>query len=170
VATSAARRVPPSDGNARAGFDRLAHETFEGAILLKGAFAVLEVGAGLLLWLVGPTPILHLIARVHALHDGPDWLAQVLMRVAAGFSVEAEHFFALYLVAHGAVKLALVLGLFRGKRWAFPTSVAVMSMFVVYQMWRFSLTHGLGLLALSVFDAILVALIWREWRRLPAAA
>ena len=82
--------------------------------------------------------------------------------------MQAEQFFAVYLMAHGVVKLSLVLGLFRRKRWAYPTSIAVMSMFVVYQLWRFHLTHGVGLLALSVFDSVLVALIWREWRRLPA--
>lgn len=150
-------------------FDRLAHETFEGAILLKGGFAVLEAGAGLSLWLIGPTPILHLIAWLNAMHPvrHGDWLVTSLREAAQSFSVQAEHFFAIYLVAHGLVKLALVLGLFRRKRWAYPTSIVVMSLFVVYQMWRFSMTHALGLLALSVFDTLLVALIWREWRRLP---
>lgn len=149
--------------------DRLAHETFEGAILLKGLFAVLEASAGLLLWLIGPTPVLHLIGWINAVHPGErsDWLAATLLKLAEGFSVQAEHFFAVYLIAHGVVKLSLVFGLFRRKRWAYPTSIVVMSLFVVYQMWRFSLTHGVGLLALSVFDSVLVALIWREWRRLP---
>ena len=147
-------------------FERLAHETFEGAILLKGAFAVLEALAGLLLWFIGPTPILHLIARINAVRPG-DWLLTTLLHAAQGFSLHAEQFFAIYLIAHGVVKLALVLGLFLQKRWAYPASIAVMSLFVVYQMWRFSMTYGLGLLALSIFDTILIALIWREWRRLP---
>ena len=156
--------APPPDA-AHERFDRLAHETFEGAILLKGAFAVLEAGAGIVLWLVGPTPILHLLALYPADHS--DWLAATLLHAARGFSMQAEQFFAVYLMAHGVVKLALVLGLFRRRRWAYPTSIVVMAMFVAYQMWRFTLTHGVGLLALSVFDTLLVALIWREWRRLP---
>ncbi|MFT3974216.1 MAG: DUF2127 domain-containing protein [Amaricoccus sp.] len=157
------------DQEAHERFERLAHETFEGAILLKGAFALLEASAGLLLWLIGPTPILRLIARINAVRPGDhtDWLATTLLHAAQSFSVQAEKFFAVYLFAHGMVKLSLVLGLFRRKRWAYPTSIVVMSMFVAYQMWRFSLTFGLGLLALSIFDSILVALIWREWRRLP---
>lgn len=167
----ASSAVAVDEQEAHERFERLAHETFEGAILLKGLFAVLEASAGLLLWLIGPTPILRLIAWINAVRpgDGTDWLATTLLRMAEGFSVQAEHFFAVYLVAHGMVKLTLVLGLFRRKRWAYPTSIVVMSLFVVYQMWRFSLTHGIGLLALSVFDAFLVVLIWREWRRLPAA-
>lgn len=165
MASSAA----PVEQQAHDRLDRLAHETFEGAILLKGIFAVLEAGSGLLLWLIGPTPILHLIARINAVRPGDhsDWLARTLLHAAQSFSVQAEQFFAVYLIAHGLVKLTLVLGLFRRKRWAYPTSIVVMAMFVVYQMWRFSLTDSLGLLALSVFDTILVALIWREWRRLP---
>lgn len=162
--------VAHGSGETHERFDRLAHETFEGAILLKGGFAVLEAAAGLMLWLIGPTPILKLIARINAVHPAQhgDWLVTTLLHAAASFSVQAEHFFAIYLIAHGAVKLVLVLGLFLRKRWAYPTSIVVTAMFVVYQMWRFDMTHGLGLLALSVFDTILIALIWREWRRLPA--
>lgn len=172
MASSPAAKPTVTDGSdaAHERFDRLAHETFEGAILLKGGFAVLEASAGLLLWLVGPTPILHLIARINAvrLGDHTDWLVTTLLHAAQSFSVQAEQFFAIYLFAHGMVKLTLVLGLFRRKPWAYPTSIVVMSMFVAYQMWRFSMTQGLGLLALSIFDSVLVALIWREWRRLPA--
>jgi len=67
------------------------------------------------------------------------------------------------------VKIALVAGLLSGARWAYPTSLVVMAMFVVYQLYRFSFTHGLALLVLTVFDLFVIALIWREWRRLAAA-
>jgi uncharacterized membrane protein len=40
----------------------------------------------------------------------------------------------------------------------------VLGLFVIYQLYRFSHTHGLGLIALSVFDVIIVVLIWHEWR------
>ncbi len=160
------------DPHAHERFDRLAHETFEVSIMLKGAFALLEMASGVLLWLVGPTLVLHVVARINQWHpgDSTDWIADALQHLARGFSVQAEHFFAIYLIAHGVVKLALVVGLFRQKRWAYPTSIVVMALFVVYQLWRFSLTHGIGLLALSAFDSFLVVLIWREWRRLRPPA
>ena len=41
-------------------------------------------------------------------------------------------------------------------------------LFVVYQLHRFSATHAVGLLVLSVFDLLVIALIWREWRLVAA--
>jgi uncharacterized membrane protein len=40
----------------------------------------------------------------------------------------------------------------------------VLGLFVVYQLYRFAYTHGVGLIALSLFDVFVVALIWHEWR------
>ena len=79
-----------------------------------------------------------------------------------------QHFYAVYLLIHGLVKLVLVAGLLRGLRWAYPASLVVMAMFVAYQLHRFSATHRVGLLVLSVFDLLVIALIWREWRLVAA--
>jgi uncharacterized membrane protein len=35
---------------------------------------------------------------------------------------------------------------------------------VVYQIYRFTLTGGIGLIALTVFDLIVISLIWLEYR------
>ena len=155
--TSASRRLR---------LDWLLHETFEISILLKGGFAILEALAGVLLWLIGPNVILALVAHVHTglAGDPTDWLAATVLRGAEGFSIEAQHFYAIYLVAHGLVKLALVIGLLKGARWAHPTALVVLAAFVAYQLLRFSHTLSPGLLVLTVFDLFVIALIWREWR------
>ena len=36
--------------------------------------------------------------------------------------------------------------------------------FIVYQLYRFSYTHGWALIVLSVFDIVVVWLIWHEYR------
>jgi uncharacterized membrane protein len=154
------------------GRDRLLHQTFEVSILLKGAFAVLEAAGGVLLWLIGPTTIVAVVTwltQAEVGEDPQDLIARTLLHWAQGFSIEAEHFYAAYLLAHGLVKIALVAGLLSGARWAYPTSLLVMAMFVAYQSYRFSFTHSPGLLVLTVFDLFVIALIWREWRRVGAA-
>jgi uncharacterized membrane protein len=69
------------------------------------------------------------------------------------------------------VKVALVVGLLKEKLWAYPASLVVMSLFVLYQLYRFSYTHGFGLIVLTVFDVIVMILIWHEYglmrRHLP---
>ncbi len=37
-------------------------------------------------------------------------------------------------------------------------------MFIAYQMYRFSYTHSIGLLVLTVFDLFVVWLVWKEYR------
>jgi uncharacterized membrane protein len=41
----------------------------------------------------------------------------------------------------------------------------------VYQLYRFSYTHGVGLIALTVFDILVMGLVWHEYslmrRHLP---
>ncbi len=128
---------------------------------------------GVLLWLIGPNAVLALVTRLtrqEISEDSQDWIATTLLHWAQGFSIATQHFYAIYLLSHGVVKLVLVVGLLRKERWAYPTSLAVMAIFVLYQLYRFSFTHDLGLILLSVFDLFVIALIWREWRRAGATA
>ncbi len=100
-----------------------------------------------------------------------DFVATRLLAMAHSFSVQTKNFYAFYLLSHGVVKLLLVVGLLRNKLWSYPASLIVLALFVAYQLYRFSHTHGLGLIALSIFDVIVMMLIWHEYglarRHLP---
>jgi len=43
-----------------------------------------------------------------------------------------------------------------------------LGLFIVYQLYRFSHTHGAGLIALTVFDIFVMGLIWHEQRLIRA--
>jgi uncharacterized membrane protein len=73
---------------------------------------------------------------------------------------------ALYLLIHGALKLWLVLGLLREKLWYYPTAIAVFSLFIGYQLYRFSFTHSAFLLLITAIDLVVVALTWHEYNYL----
>ena len=68
------------------------------------------------------------------------------------------------------VKLALVIGLLRNKLWAYPASLVGTGLFILYQLYRYSYTHGFGLIVLTIFDVFVMWLIWHEYRLAPASA
>ena len=84
-------------------------------------------------------------------------------------SASTKLFGNVYLIARGLAKVVLVVGLLRGKRWAYPVAIAFLGLFIAYQCYRLSYQFSLGLLPLTLFDGIIVALIWREYRFLKYA-
>jgi uncharacterized membrane protein len=97
--------------------------------------------------------------------DPTDFLATHLHSLATQFTPQAQLYSALYLIAHGIIKGFLVFGLLRGYAWAYPASLAVLALFVVYQCIQILATFSIGLILLTVFDLIVMWLIWEEYRR-----
>jgi len=58
----------------------------------------------------------------------------------------------------------LVIGLLRNKLWAYPASLVVMGLFIIYQLYRFSYTGSFGLIAITALDVVVMVLIWHEYR------
>jgi uncharacterized membrane protein len=142
------------------------HRLFQVGVLLKGAHALIECGSGIALALVSTNSIAHLVGALtqHELSRHPkDFIATHLVAWAQNFSVDTKHFYAYYLLTHGIVKLLLVIGLLKNRLWSYPASLAVFGLFIAYQLYRFSYTHGAGLLVLTAFDILVMGLIWREY-------
>jgi uncharacterized membrane protein len=143
------------------------HQIFEVSILIKGAHALIECACGIVLAFVSTSSIVHLVNRLtqeELVQDPRDFLAAHLLGWAQTFSVQTQHFYAFYLLSHGVAKLLLVAGLLREKHWAYPASLAVLGLFITYQLYRYSYTHSVGLIVLTVFDVIVIGLIWHEYR------
>lgn len=143
------------------------HQLFEVSVLLKGAHALIECIGGIALALVSTNTIAVLANRLtqdELIEDPHDLIATHLLAWAQNFSVGTKTFYAFYLLSHGAVKIFLVVGLLRGKLWSYPASLIVLGLFIVYQLYRFSYTHGAGLIILTVFDVFVMGLIWYEYR------
>ncbi len=155
----------------RSGVAALLHRIFGASLLLKGLYAAAEVGAGLALWAIGSARILAFVTGLTtrgAAEDPQGPLAHAALWIARMLPLDTHHFVEIYLVAHGAVKIAIVVGLMRRIPWVYPTGMAVIGAFVAYQMWYFVVAPSAGLLLLSGLDALIVALIWREWREMSA--
>jgi uncharacterized membrane protein len=147
--------------------ERRIHRIFEISILLKGAHALIECAGGILLAFISTQTITGLVKTLtqsELIEDPHDLVATRLLDFAQQLSVSTQHFYAFYLLSHGAVKVFLVIGLLRNRLWAYPASLAALGLFVVYQLYRYSYTQSLGLVILTIFDMALMALIWHEYR------
>lgn len=147
--------------------ERRVHQLFEASIIAKGLHALAECGAGLLFVFTSTVTLakwVDWLTQDELIEDPHDFIATHLQALVQHFSVGSQRFYAFYLLSHGLVKVGLVAGLLMNRLWAYPASIVVLGLFIVYQLYRFSHTHGLGLIALSVFDVLVVALIWHEWR------
>ena len=147
--------------------ERRVHQIFEISVLLKGAHALIECIGGLVLAFVSTSTITNLVyalTQEELIEDPKDFVATHLLSLAQNFTVSTQRFYAFYLLSHGVIKLLLVAGLLRNKLWAYPASLVVLGLFIVYQLYRFSYTHGVGLIVLTVLDAIVMGLIGHEYQ------
>jgi uncharacterized membrane protein len=145
------------------------HQIFVVSILFKGAQALIEIISGVALYLVSTETIVRTINRWsynELFENKNDWIANHLLEFARTFSVAEHNFYAFYLLSHGIIKTGLVVGLLREKLWAYPASFAVFGLFIVYQLYRYSFTHDIGLIVLSIFDLFVIYLAWHEYRLL----
>ena len=143
------------------------HQIFEVSVLIKGADALIECVGGIMLALVSTRAIVGLVnwlTQEELVEDPHDFIATHLLAWAQTFSVSSKAFYSFYLLSHGIVKIFLVIGLLRGKLWSYPVSLMVLGLFIVYQLYRFSYTHGTGLIVLTIFDVFVMGLIWHEYR------
>lgn len=143
------------------------HWLFESTLLVKSVFALFEIAAGLGLRLVPHARIADLtgwLAHNQLIEGRHGPIFTRLSAELAGFSGASQHFYALYLLAHGAIKLIIIVMLMRKLAFAYPLGMVVFAGFIVMQMHRWTHTGSPALLALSVLDATVIWLTWREWR------
>jgi uncharacterized membrane protein len=148
------------------------HRVFALGIWVKGIDGVLEIVGGAILLLTSNATLnqLVIVLTQHELVEDPhDLVANAARQAVAQLSVGTKVFGGVYLIAHGLAKVVLVVGLLRGRRWAYPVAIGFLSLFITYQLYRLSYQLSAGLLLLTLFDVLIVGLIWREYRVLQRA-
>jgi len=141
------------------------HQVFEVGIILKGANAALEIVLGtILLFTMRIGEVILALIENYLIDDPNDFLATHFTQLAHYLQPQVQLYGALYLLSHGIVKIALVWGLLRNKLWAYPASLAVLALFILYQLIKIVQTHSIALILLTIFDFVIVWLIWHEYR------
>jgi uncharacterized membrane protein len=145
------------------------HRFFEITLLLKALFAVGEIIGALGVYVVPLSAVsdfVGAITRVELAAHPRDIVAVHLAEWARNLSVGTQHFVALYLLSHGAVKLWVIVGLLRERLWYYPLALVVFTLFVVYQIHRYTLTHSVFLILITIVDLVVIGLTWHEYRYL----
>lgn len=137
---------------------------------IKGFDGLVELVLGVLL-LVSPD-LLHrilaaLIGEAHEYHGQIATLvANYIARTDGDLVSGSVIFLAVFLISHGVIKLALVYCLLREILWAYPYALAVLGMFLLYQLYAIIVHPTLGMGLLVVLDIFIIWLVWGEWQKL----
>ncbi len=142
-------------------------KVFEVGILLKGLDGLLEIAGGILLFLIKPEYLNHLATTLtqHELAEDPrDFLATNILHSTQHLGGSLI-FAAIYLLAHGIVKIVLVWEILHDRFWAYLGLIYLTIGFMIYQTYRFSYSHSISLVLLTVFDGVIVYLTVAEYRK-----
>jgi uncharacterized membrane protein len=148
--------------------EKSTHLIFEVSLLFKAVFAAAEILAGISAYFVTQQFLFKLVERLmrkELLEDPRDLIANYLLASVDHFSLSTRNFTAAYLLTHGVIKLWLIIGLLRGKLGYYPLAIAVFGLFIIYQLYRFNLSHSLWLVLITVVDIVVIGLTWQEYRR-----
>lgn len=153
--------------------DKTVHILFDISLIGKAVDGVLEIIGAIVLYLVSPEQIngMMRILMQHELSEDPhDRLAMLLLHAAQQLSSDTQVFAASFLLWHGVVKVGLVWALFLRHLRAYPVAIVAFALFLFYQLYRYTHTHSVWLLALSILDLFVIVLTWLEYKRLRASS
>ncbi|HUC88135.1 MAG TPA: DUF2127 domain-containing protein [Candidatus Binatia bacterium] len=143
-------------------------KVFVVSILLKSLDAIAELIGGVLLLAVSPHFIEHLtnVLTAHALSQNSDnFWAKSISHDGQELAHNSRLYGGLYLLIHGIVKIAVIIGVLKQKLWAYPALIVVIGGFMIFQIIEIVRRFSLGLTLLSAFDAFIVVLTYLEWQK-----
>ena len=142
------------------------HAIFLVSILLKALFAIGECASGVAMYFATPdtlSRVAHFLLHNKLVANPRDELERFIQRALQDLNVSGHGFVGIYLFFHGLVKIGVVAALLSGRRWAYPTAIIALGLFIVYQLTRYAYTHAPALLLISLFDAFIIFMVWREY-------
>ena len=146
--------------------ERRITEFFRLSVMAKGVVSAAEIIAGVFVLVVPISTITDLVIRLaqgELDEDPTDFLATHLVTLAHQVSVSSSLFVAVYLLSRGLIKLGLVVALLKNQLWAYPASLVVLGLFILYQVYQLVILFSPLLLALTIFDLFVMWFIWREY-------
>jgi uncharacterized membrane protein len=147
--------------------EKTIHILFLISVWIKGVAGLLETLAGILCCFITPQAVESLVISLTApelSEDPDDWIATTARRAVQHLSADTAIFAAAYLIIHGLIKIFLVAGLLTGRLWSYPLSLWFLAAFIVYQCYRYTHTHSVAMILLTIFDLAVAYLIWWEYQ------
>jgi uncharacterized membrane protein len=142
---------------------------FQITVILKGIDGLLEVIGGAILLFVSQATLHGLIASAIAYDLASDdrhaFITNSLTHLDHSLTTGSELFVAIYLLAHGIIKVVLVIALIKRQYHFYPLAIAFFIAFIAYQAYLTGYSHSIASGLLTLFDCLLVALTYWEYRR-----
>lgn len=157
---------------------RQTHTSFEEKVFVIGmwwrmGYGIFRIFFGLAVLKVVGTPLTDVVTRLmsHELVEDPnDMLYALVSHILTGHPLYVTYFLSVYFIFWGVVDVALSYNLLQHRLWAFPASFALIGLFMLYEVVRFTHTHSLILLSVVAVDVVILWLIHREYRKLKTQA
>lgn len=149
--------------------EKFLHYLFKGTVIFKGADGILDVISSIVLTCVpahNRINILPFLVRKELIDDPDDILSNYLMNLSQHFLPGTIKFIILYLAIHGLIKIGLALALWNDNPKLFRIAGVVLTISIGYQMYRFTHTHSILLLTVTVIDMLTMVLLQHEYNKL----
>ena len=159
-------KLKPQKGNGG-----LIHLSFEIALLLKAINGVLEIIGGASLIFINSSSlnrIAVMLTQSELSEDPNDVIAKAILNLSQSYSVSAQSFGIFYLLSHGIIKLILVVLLWQKRLWAYPLTIIFLTLFIAYQVYRYSIDQSIMMILLTILDLVVVILTFIEFKRARA--
>jgi len=145
------------------------HRIFVINLIIKAIDGFSELVGGLLLLFVSSKLITRFVKHIfygELVEDPNDFVANYLLTMMQHLSRNAQLFGAVYLLIHAFINLGVAIALFSRKLWAYPIADATLLLFIAYQIFRFTQTHSVFLLFLTLLDIIIIVLSLFEYKHI----
>lgn len=150
--------------------DRYEHPIwFRVALWWRIIYGIIKVFLGGALWWVASGGISHLFYRVmsHEIAQDPnDFFVHYIGPKLDHLPFTITHFVAFYFIFWGIAELFLSIHILKKNLWAYPVAIVLLSVFTLYEVFRVAHTHSFTLGVVILIDALIVWLLYREYKRL----
>jgi uncharacterized membrane protein len=137
-------------------------------VYFKGIFGIIELIIGIGLLLAGPKALNKYMLWLVEFEpfDKPSKVMDSTTQFIANHVLGSMHMLiALYMIVHGLVFIAVVIALVHKRLWAFPTAGIILTLFIIYQIYRLALAFSLILLIFTLIDIVIIFFLRYEYRR-----
>ena len=136
-------------------------------LVLKAINAGFEIILGILLIFFSPERLNYLIDNVSIYaYKLPHRITNYIANAINNYTVDVQSFIVVYSLTHGVFKLVVIILLWKKKLFAYPVSIIMFSLFIVYQMYHYFQSHSIWLILLTVLDIVMIVLTVIEYKKI----
>ena len=147
--------------------EKTIRQYFTRSVVLKGLISFAEVVVGIIIFFIPLSFLADIcidITNRFLTGNLAYFVATQITHISQSVSIIGGTFLAIYLFSRGGVKLGLMFALLKGKLWAYPASLIVLGILILYQLYQLTISYSHEIVALTMFDLVVMYFIWKEYK------